>query len=161
MHMAGTEALRGDINAALCNPNFIAIAARLTGGFLRQVVAHRLTEARIDVVVVAANALGEAPPYKEAEIVWQPPQGGDFVRQTVRWELAPWAYAADAGLRRTHVVIDCDQCGQTNAIALGGSSAVDLSCSNCGATLGSGDAEAPFVSGIDGRRRPVPHRQRT
>jgi hypothetical protein len=160
MHMAGTEALRGDIDAALCNPNFIAIATRLTGGFLRQVVAHRLTEARIDVVVVAANALGDAPPYKEAEIVWQLPQGGDFVRQTVRWELAPWAFSSRAGSGRTHVVLDCDRCGQTNAIAVAGS-AVELSCSSCGATLGSGDAEARFVSGIDGRRRPVPHRQRT
>jgi hypothetical protein len=161
MHMAGTEALRGDINAALCNPNFIAIAARLAGGFLRQVVAHRLSEAHIDVVVVAANALGEAPPYREAEIVWQLPQGGDLVRQTVRWELAPWAYASDAGLRRTQAVIDCDQCGRTNAIALDGGSALDLCCFDCGATLGSGDAEAPVVSRLDIRHRPVPHRQRT
>jgi hypothetical protein len=162
MHMAGTEALRGDIDAALCTPNFTAIAARLTGGFLRQVVAHRLTEARIDVVVIAANGLGDVPPYKEAEIIWQPPQGGEFVRQTVRWELAPWAFSSRAGFRQTHVVIDCDQCGQTNAIAVdGGGSTAQLSCFNCGAALSSRDAEASLVSRISGRRRPFPQPPRT
>ena len=99
--MAGIQALRGDISAALCNPNFVAVAARLSGGFLRQLVARRLAEAHIDVVVIAANALGETTPHRQAEIVWQPPEGGDFVRQTIRWDLAAWTLADEAAREDT------------------------------------------------------------
>jgi hypothetical protein len=97
--MAGIEALSGEINAALGSPNFVALAARLTGGFLRQIVARQLTEAGIDVVVIAANGVGDGSPYREAEIIWQLPEGGDFVRQRIKWELAPWAFARDAAGR--------------------------------------------------------------
>jgi hypothetical protein len=133
--MAGNEALRGEINAALCNPNFVAIAARLTGGFLRQVVANRLRQERIDVVVVAANSLGDAPPYGEADIMWQPQEGGDFVRQRIKWELAPWTFESRTDSSGAALIIDCERCGETNEIAMAGTATAGLRCSHCGADL--------------------------
>jgi hypothetical protein len=146
--MAGIRALRGEIAVALSNPNFVAVAARLSGGFLRQVVVHRFAECQIDVVVIAANALDENPPYKRAEVVWQLPDGGEFVRQTVRWDLAPWATSADA-----HVPLLCDVCGQDNDVPLDGSELVSLRCSRCGALLPTTGAASSAHRSADGLRK--------
>jgi hypothetical protein len=148
--MAGIRALRGEIAVALSNPNFVAVAARLTGGFLRQVVVHRLMESQIDVVVIAANALGETPPYKRAEVVWQLPEGGEFVRQAIRWDLAPWATSADA-----RVTLACDACGRDNEALLEESDLTALRCSHCGALLPTTGTSTPHHRDVRAVRSPA------
>jgi hypothetical protein len=98
--MAGMEKTRDAISVSLSDSNFSAVAARLTGAPLRHAIAARLASQGIDVVVIAAIGDDDATPYRQAEIVWQSPDGGDFVRQTIRWNLASWAFAAEADVAK-------------------------------------------------------------
>jgi hypothetical protein len=143
--MVGNEALRGDIIAALCDPNFIAIASRLTGAFLRQVIANRLQEEGIEVVVVSAVGNGAHPPYREAEIVWQPSNGGEFERQLIRWDLPAWAFASDnEPSGAMHLVVDCTTCLQRNDLTVdAGAANTTIVCRHCGAPLGTPSDYSP------------------
>jgi hypothetical protein len=94
--MAGSRELRGAISTALSDPNFMAQAAQTTGRPLRQLLSQRLENADLGVLVVAAIATGEAPPFRAAEVVWREAPAGELQHQTIRWRLAPWAFADGA-----------------------------------------------------------------
>ncbi len=146
--MARIDGLRADITAALCNPNFSAVAARLTGGYLRQVVANKLIDEDVDVVVISASGIGSTPPFREAEIIWQLPKGGEFQHQTLRWDLAPGALEAHRPSNGfVRIVTTCAACHEHNELVISADAAeMDVQCSNCGAGLG-------IVSHIEGARR--------
>ncbi len=137
--MPRTNVVRAEIAAALNDPNFIAVAARLTGGLLRQIVSKRLADEDVEVVVISAMGTGRMPPYRAAEIVWQLPDGGDFQREVVRWDLAPRSFPSDLSLDDfLRIVADCKVCSERNELLVSGAIAdQDLSCSQCGAPLGT------------------------
>jgi hypothetical protein len=89
------KVLRDAICVALRDPNFMAEAAQYTGSPLRHRLARRLEEAGLEVEIVAAIATGNSPPYPEAEIVWREKSDGELTHQTIKWDLAPWAFALD------------------------------------------------------------------
>jgi hypothetical protein len=145
--------LRGELVAAFCDPGFIAVASRLTGGFLRQVVADRLKGTGVDIVVVAAQGLGsDDPPFREAEIVWQPTDGGEFERLIISWDLARWVFAGGRESGRViHFVVDCPACRQRNDLSVDErAQAEEVACAHCGANLGT-------VSDFDPRSNVVRH----
>lgn len=91
--MTDKKALRSAIGAAFHDPNFMAEAAQFNGLPLRQLLAKRVAEAGLDVEIIAAIASGDQPPYYQADIVWREGEKGELTHQTVRWALAPWAFA--------------------------------------------------------------------
>lgn len=134
--MSNQEPTRSDIVAALGVPTFVLAASRLSGSALRGLISERLHAAGIDVVVVAANAIGSVQPYPGAELVWQPQSGGDFRRHLVSWTIGQPAVMTHEPSGVVHVAADCARCGQHNELTLDQDvTSTGFPCSRCGSSL--------------------------
>lgn len=130
------SATRSDIAAALQLSLFKKFASNLTAATLRNAIARRLAEEKVEVVVIAATNIGSSVPYSGAEVVWQPKFGGEFERQLVSWASTGDLIICREDTGHLRIFADCPKCFGRNELIVDNEDVVrEMACSHCSALL--------------------------